>query len=100
MFLVIVLLSVDYVKMEGRVEEEIGVFLEMLEKGLETNSVIYNALIDEYYNKGDMKKYFELWDTILQQGLQPSVCTYNPLIHGLFIYGKITEVKMFFERNV
>lgn len=44
--------------MEGRVEEATKVFLDMLEKGLAPNNVIYSTLIYGYCNKGDMQKYF------------------------------------------
>nr|XP_023895101.1 putative pentatricopeptide repeat-containing protein At3g16710, mitochondrial [Quercus suber] len=82
----------------GQVVEAIKVFLEMEDKTLGNDIVIYNILIDGLCHVGNLKVSRELFYSLLAKGLQPNVRTYTIMLKGLCKEGLLEEASEIFEK--
>lgn len=57
-----------------------GLYNEMVRKGVEPDVVTYTALIDGYFKDGNMKSALKLYKEMIEARLKPNVVTLSCLI--------------------
>ena len=73
-------------------------FLEMEDKTLCNDIVIYSILIDGLCNVKNLKVARELFYSLFAKGLQPNVRTYTIMLKGLCKEGLLEEASEIFEK--
>ena len=77
-----------------------GLYTEMVIKGIVPDVVTYTALIDGHCKVGNTKEAFRLHKEMLDAGLTPNVFTVSCVIDGLLKDGKTNDaIKLFLEKT-
>lgn len=77
-----------------------GLYTEMVIKGLLPDVVAYTALIDGHFKDGNTKEAFRLHKEMQEAGLHPNVFTLSCLIDGLCKDGRISDaIKLFLAKT-
>jgi len=77
-----------------------GLYTEMVIKGIVPDVVTYTALIDGHCKVGNTKEAFRLHKEMLDAGLSPNMFTVSCVIDGLLKDGRTNDaIKMFLEKT-
>ncbi|KHN45235.1 Putative pentatricopeptide repeat-containing protein [Glycine soja] len=84
----------------GNVRAAMGLYTEMVIKGIVPDVVTYTALIDGHCKVGNTKEAFRLHKEMLDAGLSPNMFTVSCVIDGLLKDGRTNDaIKMFLEKT-
>ncbi|XP_047330858.1 putative pentatricopeptide repeat-containing protein At5g59900 [Impatiens glandulifera] len=76
----------------GRVEEGIGILLDMVKNGISPDCISYSTVIFEYCKNGCLSEALELWNKMMTtKRIVPDVIAYNILIYGCCLAGRIAK---------
>ncbi|KIY92629.1 Pentatricopeptide repeat-containing protein [Monoraphidium neglectum] len=65
---------------QGKVEQAMGIFADMVARGCERNVITYSSLISAAEKAGRTDLALQLFERMHQEGCRPNVVTYNSLI--------------------
>ncbi|GAB2300668.1 hypothetical protein Dimus_034702 [Dionaea muscipula] len=66
----------------GRLQEAEDLAVEITSRGLNHDVITYNSLIQGYIGLSNVSKSLELYETMKNKGIKPTLRTYHPLISG------------------
>jgi pentatricopeptide repeat protein len=61
----------------------------MMDRGICPTVVVFTAMIDKLFKEGKVTEAQKLFDLMLSAGVKPNVVSYNTMIHGYFLAGKL-----------
>ncbi|XP_047310601.1 pentatricopeptide repeat-containing protein At5g50280, chloroplastic [Impatiens glandulifera] len=67
---------------EGLIKEALIVQLEMEKKGISSNAIIYNTLLDNYRKSNQIEEAEGLFAEMKAKGIKPTTSTFNTLINA------------------
>ena len=82
---------------EGKIDEAIQLFSEMIERGCDPDVVSINSLIDTLYKADQVDEAWAMFCKMKEMKLPPTVVTFNSLLASLGREGKVQEAVELFE---
>ncbi|XP_027155103.1 protein Rf1, mitochondrial-like, partial [Coffea eugenioides] len=71
-------------KGEGSLQDAGDVFEIMIQRGENSDTVIYNVLMNGYCLQGQMDKARKIFDTVVNRGVHPDILSHSTLMNGHF----------------